>query len=159
MPSIYPSQPESTDNAADAALRARARGLADDIEARHATLDPGAAPSPVARALVARLVERLPYAATALRGAADRYPGPHPRPFQYYATELVEADRALLDERVVVNGLGGIGYRLDQLNTDWPSFDGMLMRQLRAEVEAGAAGAAALLKAAEAAGALENSFV
>ncbi|MGC1864395.1 MAG: hypothetical protein WA733_25565 [Methylocystis sp.] len=159
MPGFYPSQPESADNASDKALRARARQLADDIEARHASLDPGAVSSPVARALVARLVERLPYAATALRGAADGYPGPHPRPFQYYATELYEADRALLDERIEVNGLGGIGYRLDQLNTDWPSFDGMLLRQLRAEVEAGAAGAAAVLKSAEAAGALQNSFV
>jgi hypothetical protein len=32
MPGFYPSQPESADNAADAALRDRARKLADDIE-------------------------------------------------------------------------------------------------------------------------------
>jgi hypothetical protein len=160
MPGFYPSQLESVDNAADADIRARARRLADDIEALHGTLDPSAASRPHARALLAWLAERLPYAARALRAAADKYPGPHPRPFQYYVAVLESADRAFLDEQVVVLKLGGIGVRLDQLNRDWPCFDGMVLRQLRVEAGAGKPGAAALLKFTQAAGNVsEGSFV
>jgi hypothetical protein len=49
--------------------------------------------------------------------------------------------------------------RLDRLNCDWPNFDAMTPRRLRAEVEPGAPGAAALLKAVEAAGTPEDCFI
>jgi hypothetical protein len=160
MPGFYPRQSECEDNAADAALRARARKLADDIGARHATIDASAVSRLDARALAARLVERLPYAVTALRSAADKYPDPIPRPFSHYVAELGDADRAFVEQhQVVVDGLGGIVMRLEQLNRDWPCFDGMVVRQLRAEDEADKPGAAAVLKAVQASGVSDGGFV
>ena len=46
-----------------------------------------------------------------------------------------------------------------RLNVDWPDFDAMTPRRLRAEVEKGAPGVAALLKAVDAAGTPEDCFI
>jgi hypothetical protein len=160
MPGFYPSQPECDDNAADAALRGRARKLADDIELAGArvrvlannSINPG----------LAWGADRLNATVGSLRRHADKsYPGPHPEPWRSHVMDVDASARGLRDvgHADLAKALAELCEHLDRLNRDWPDFDAMTPRRLRAEVEAGAAGAAALLKAVEAAGVGEDRFI
>ncbi len=161
MPGFYPSQPETADNAADAALRARARELADDIEFVGAKVRVLANNSPVG-AKFTHFAELLNGAVRSLRHRADKsYPGPHPEPWRSHVMDLDASARGPRDigATALANTLAELCERLYQRNTDLPNFDAMTPRRLRAEVEAGAPGAAALLKAVEAAGVPEDCFI
>jgi hypothetical protein len=160
MPGFHPSQPESADNAADAALRDRARKLADDIELVGARVRVLANNSQAAG--LSWCADRLNAAVRSLRRHADKsYPGPHPEPWRAHVMDLDTSARGLRDVGAtdLSKGLAELCERLDRLNRDWPNFDAMTPRRLRAEVEAGAPGAAALLKAVEAAGTPEDCFI
>jgi len=140
MPGLYPSQPESSDAEPDKELRARARQLADDIELAGARIRVRAnnceAVGVGYGAAFSRLADQLGYLVKSLRRKADtQYPGPHPRPFQYYTGLLHDHVGALRDAHWTEDAstLAGFRDRLERLNTDWPDLDGEYFDLERAE--------------------------
>lgn len=162
MPGFYPKQPETEDTPADAALRRRARELADAIELVGAKVRVLANNSPVG-AKFTHSAELLNSVVRSLRYRADKsYPGPHPEPWRSHVMDLeyvmgwLRADGALALAKAVAE----LRERLRRLNADWPNFDAFTLRRLRGAAEDGEAGAAAVLKAVLAAGRVsEDTFI
>jgi len=128
MVGFYKPQPPSEDTPAEAAFRARARQLANDLEteAKLVSLSAKTAQSGRPDEVLRLFAVHIKSAASQVRAYIDEdFPGPFSDPFRQDIATLRLGAECLRRERLYddLDAVDDLTKQLEQLNADWPAWD------------------------------------